>query len=186
MKKITTGFLLLTLNFIFCQSFEVTPEGLRDKAKIENNYIVIEAEGMDTNALYESSLKYINEVYKNPSEVIKAQEPGEYIRFDTYAGQFTTVKNGGIKLDVSTTYTIELRFKDSRAKFEITDLNITADNGGREVFFQGSKWKGYPIYDQKGELRLPDTKADIEELFNSQVNTLKGYLLQLKSEKDDW
>ena len=153
---------------------------------MENEYVVITAKSQTADVLYNSALKYINEVYKNPSEVIKAQEPGEYIRFDTYAGQFATVKNGGIKLDVSTTYTIELRFKDSKTKFEITDLNITADNGGREVFFQGSKWKGYPIYDQKQELRLPDTKADIEELFNSQVNILKGYLLQLKSEKDDW
>ena len=84
-------------------------------------------------------------------------------------------------------YTTELRFKDGKVRFEITSLSITADNGGRSVEFSGSIWKGYPIYNQKnGDLRLPETKAEIENYFNAQVKTISDFLNGKKSEKDDW
>lgn len=84
-------------------------------------------------------------------------------------------------------YTTELRFKDEKVRFEITALSITADNGGRSVEFSGSVWKGYPIYNQKNnDLRLPETKTEIENYFNTKITTISNFLLGAKTVKDDW
>jgi hypothetical protein len=140
-----------------------------------------------TAELYQNAIKYVNENYKNPKEVINGYTEDEYLRFKTYVPQFTKVNNGGVKLDVSMEYTTELRFKDGKVRFEITALSITADNGGRSVEFTGSIWKGYPIYNQKnGDLRLPEIKIELENYFNSKVIDIANFLLEKKTKKDDW
>lgn len=186
MKKI------ILLNFLFlsfvgfAQEFEVTPNGLKDKSNLENEYLVIETPNKSVTELYENAIKYINEKYKNPEKVIKGKTENEYLRFETYVGQFTKVNNSGVKLDISATYTTELRFKDGKVRYEITELNMTADNGGRNVYWKGSIWKGYPIYNKKDELRLEETKTDLENYFNAQVKSVSDFLNDKKSEKDDW
>ena len=188
MKKQLLLLSLLLLNHIgFSQKYEVTPNGLKDKSNIENAFLVIEAPEKSIAELYQNAIKYINENYKNPDEVIKGKIENDYLRFETYVPQFTKVNNSGAKLDVSMTYTTELRFKDGKVRFEIIALSITADNGGRSVEFSGSIWKGYPIYNQKnGDLRLPETKSEIENYFNTNVNEITNFLLDKKTEKDDW
>jgi len=188
MKKYLTllTFLFLSLSG-FSQEFEVTPNGLKDKSNIENAYLVIEIPNKTTSELYRNAIKYINENYKNPEEVIKGKTENEYLRFETYVPQFTKVNNSGAKLDVSMKYTTELRFKEGKVRIEITTLNITADNGGRSVEFSGSIWKGYPIYNQKnGDLRLPETKTELENYFNSKTIAISNYLLDKKTQKDNW
>tara|TARA_R110000850_G_scaffold100878_1_gene208587 strand:- start:254 stop:769 length:516 start_codon:yes stop_codon:yes gene_type:complete len=168
------------------QGFEVTPQGLRDTSNIANSYVVIDAKGVSADTLYLNALKYVNENYKNPSEVIKGQTPNEYLRFDTYVPQFTKVNNSGAMIVVSMKYSTELKFKDDKVRFEISQIEIKADNGGYKVEFSGSIWKCYPIYNQKnGELRLPETKAEIENYFNSRILLLTPYL-KGESKDDDW
>ncbi len=178
---------LLSSVFGFSQEFEVTPNGLKDKSNVENTYVIIETPNKSVTELYQNAIKYINENYKNPEDVIKGKTQNEYLRFETYVPQFTNVNNSGVKLDVSMVYITELRIKDGKVKFEITSLSITADNGGRSVEFSGSIWKGYPIYNQKnGDLRLPETKAEIENYFNTKVARITDFLLNKKTKKDDW
>ncbi|MGP1993190.1 DUF4468 domain-containing protein [Zobellia laminariae] len=176
------------LNFIgFSQEYEVTPSGLKDKSNIENSYVVIQTPEKNSSELYQNGIKYINENYQNPEEVIKGKTENEYLRFETYVPQFTKVNNSGAKLDVSMKYSTELRFKDGKVRFEINALSITADNGGRNVEFIGSIWKGYPIYNKKnGKLRLPETKSELENYFNDKIRELKNFLLGLETKKDDW
>ena len=108
-----TMFFLLFLPMVsFAQQYEVTQDGLRDKSNLENPHLVIETPDKTSSELYVNSLKYINEKYKNPDEVIKGKTENEYLRFETYVPQFTKVNNSGAKLDLSMKYTTELRFKD--------------------------------------------------------------------------
>jgi len=188
MKKQLFLLSFLLLNLVgFSQEYEVTPSGLKDKSNLENTFLVIDAPDKTTSELYQNAIKYVNENYKNPDEVIKGKTENEYLRFESYVPQFTKVNNSGAKLDVSMKYTTELRFKDGKVRFEITALSITADNGGRNVEFSGSIWKGYPIYNQKnGDLRLPETKTEIENYFNSKVTEIANFLLDKKTKKDDW
>lgn len=149
--------------------------------------MVIETPDKTATELYHNALKYVNQNYKNPNEVIKGKTENEYLRFETYVPQFTKVNNNGAKLYVSMRYTTELRFREGRVRFEITNLSITADNGGLSVEFSGSIWRGYPIYNQRsGKLRLPETKTEIENYFNSKVSETTDFLLDKKTEKDDW
>lgn len=183
---------ILTLSFLFltcigfAQEFEITPNGLKDKSNIENEFLVIQASDKKINELYKNAIKYVNEKYKNPEKVIKGKTENEYLRFETYVGQLTKVNNSGVKLDISATYTTELRFKDGKVRYEIIELDMTADNGGRNVYWKGSIWKGYPIFNKKDELRLEQTKADLEKYFNAQVKIISEFLNGKKSEKDDW
>ena len=188
MKKQLSLVTFLLSTFIgLSQEYVVTPDGFKDKSNIENSYLVIELPDKSTAELYQNAIKYVNVNYINPKEVILGKIENEYLRFETYVPQFTKVNNSGAKLDVSMKYTTELRFKDGKVRFEITAISITADNGGRSVEFSGSIWKGYPIYNQKnGDLRLPETKTEIENYFNSKVNEITNFLLDKKTEEDDW
>jgi hypothetical protein len=183
-----TMFFLLFLPMVsFAQQYEVTQNGLRDKSNLENPHLVIETPDKTSSELYVNSLKYINEKYKNPDEVIKGKTENEYLRFETYVPQFTKVNNSGAKLDVSMKYTTELRFKDGKVRFEITSITITADNGGRPVEFSGSVWSGYPIYNGKnGKLRLPETKTELEKYFDNKVAEIKDFMQGKSTENDDW
>lgn len=83
-------FLLIFLLFnlvVFSQEYEVTPNGLKDKSNLENTFVVIDAPNKTTTELYQNAVKYINENYKNPEEVIKGKTENEYLRFETYVPQ---------------------------------------------------------------------------------------------------
>ncbi len=183
---IFTSLLISTLTG-YSQKFEVTPDGLRDKDNVSNSFLVIQASEKSIAELYQNAIRYVNEAYKNPAEVIKGNIENEYLRFNTYVPQFGKVNNSGAKLDISMKYSTELRFKEGKVRVEISNLEITADNGGRNVEFIGSIWKGYPIYNQKnGELRLPETKVELENYFNDKIFLLTSFILNNKTKKDEW
>lgn len=183
---------LFLLTFFLCsvfgysQELEVTPNGFKDKLDKENSYVVIKVTDKSANELYTNAIRYVNQIYKNPEEVINGKIENKLLKYETYVPQFTKVNNSGAKLVVSMKYTTELRFKDGKVRYEVTSLSITADNGGRSVEFSGSIWKGYPIYNQKnGKLRLPETKKDLENYFNSRISDLFESLSG-ESDDEDW
>ena len=186
MKKLLLSFLLLSY-IGFSQEYIVTESGLMDKANIENTFVVIEAPDKTASELYQNAIKYVNENYKSPDDVIKGKTENEYLRFITYVPQFIKVNNSGAKIECSMEYATVLRFKDGKVRLEITSLKITADKGGVGVSFSGSKWKSYPIYNSKnGKLRLSETKTEIENYFNSKVTEITSFLLGKETVKDDW
>ena len=189
MKKLVLSFLLLSY-IGFSQEYIVTESGLMDKANIENTFVVIEAPDKTASELYQNAIKYVNENYKSPDDVIKGKTENEYLRFITYVPKFTKVNNSGAKIECSMEYATELRFKNGKVRLEITSLSITADgNGaaGNRVLFSGSIWKGYPIYNSKnGKLRLPKTKTEIESYFNAKINQIASFLLGKETVVDDW
>ncbi len=178
--------MLLCATMVYSQSYEIAQNGLINSEDPEKTFLVLEVNEKTAQDLYSNATKYINESYKNPDEVIKGKTENEYLRFDTYVSGFGTVKNGGVTLTTNAKYTIELKFKDGKVRFEITQLEITADNGGLPVTYTGSMWKGYPIYNKKGAVRLPETKEQIESYFNSKVSDLLAYLKDEKSNDDNW
>lgn len=186
MKKLILLSLVLLISICLnAQEFEVTPDGMKDKINTENDYLVIEAPNKSAQELYQNALKYIHQTYKNPEEVLKGQIENEYLKFETHAPQFLMVKNSGVKLLVSANYTTELRFKDGKVKYDLPVLEMTADNGGYPVTFQGSIWNGYPIYKKNGQLIREDAKTTIENYFNTQVSMLSDVFLD-KNTEDEW
>jgi hypothetical protein len=64
---------LLSSYIGFAQEYVVTPNGLKNKSNVENSYLVIEAPDKSTTELYQNAIKFVNENYKNPEEVIKGK-----------------------------------------------------------------------------------------------------------------
>tara|TARA_R110002153_G_scaffold184309_1_gene337468 strand:+ start:65 stop:631 length:567 start_codon:yes stop_codon:yes gene_type:complete len=186
-----TKYLLLASLFIalstFGQEFTVTPEGLRDSLDNDKSYVVISTPDKTAEQNYNNAIKYISKIYKNPKEVIKSDIKSEYLRFDTFVSDFLVVNNMGAKISQDAKFTITLSFKDSRVKFEITNLSIYNSAGGK-VTFSGSAFSGFPIYNKKKtKLKRPDTKKDIEVYFNNTINNIKNEFLEKTSDSaDDW
>lgn len=175
-------YLLLFTTTCFAQ-IEVTPNGLEFEEY--GDFLVIEADTTSASELYKRALKYVEMNYKDPDEVYKGQVEEEYLKIETFKPNLTTANNSGVKLPIDARYFIEMRFKDGRVRYEITGLSMTAQNGGRPLNFSGSIWKGYPIYNKKGELRLEESKKDIEDYFNSELLGIKK-ILWGESPVDDW
>jgi len=185
MKKMILFALIALSTMTYGQKLNVTPNGLRDENDNEKAFVVINAEGKTAKQLYDNALKYINKNYKSPDDVIKGKTEGEYLKFITHVDNFLIVNNSGAKISIDADYSIELNFKDGKSKFEIIALDMYGQNGGYKVLFTGGAFDGYPIYNKKGELKRPDTKTEIEDYFNGQINSISEFLLG-KSDKDNW
>ena len=101
-------FLLMVLTasaHVYGQAYTVTPDGLRDKSDNEKTYLVLEADGLSATQLYDNAIKYVNEKYKDPEEVIKGKTEGEYLKFDTHISNFIVYNNSGAKMPIQATYT---------------------------------------------------------------------------------
>ncbi len=184
MKKLILLTLIALSTISYGQKINVTPNGLRDLNDNEKTFVVINAEGKSAKQLYDNALKYINKNYKSPDDVVKGKTDGEYLKFITHVDNFLVVINSGAKIPINADYTIELNFKDGKAKFEVIALDMYAQNGGYKVIFTGGAFDGYPIYNKKGILKRPDTKTEIESYFNQQISSITDFLIEKND--DNW
>ncbi len=189
MKKLLS-ILFITISLTgFAQKFTVTPNGLRDIEDSEKSYLVLEVDGLSAKQLYDNALRYIKQNYVNPDEVLKGEIDGEFIKFDTYVENIFDYNNSGAKIPIEAKYTTELKFKDGKVRYEIIFLDMyyfnTSLNTNTKVLFTGGLFDGYIIYKKNGKLFKEETKLDIENHFNSQVNDILVFL-KGESEDDSW
>ena len=190
MKKLLFSALaILSVAFANAQEFEVTPDGLKEKTS-GKDFVVIEVQGKTASELYNNAIKYINIMYKNPKEVIKGDVKDEYIKWETFIPNFGTIKNSFVNLQANALITVQLSFKDGKAKYEVVNQDIhPKENRDTKVTFKGSKWGGFPIYDEKdNKLRQVQLKDDIETYYNTQITKLKEVLNNTgtQTKNDDW
>lgn len=185
MKKLTSIILLLCSLSVFGQSFEVTPDGLRDMNDLDKSYIVINCKNESAENLYNKTIKYINESMSNPENSIKSNIKNDYVKYSVFFPEFIRYSNSGAKIQIQAIFDIEFRFKDNRVRYEITNLSMPSKDYKYEVSFSGSKWKGYPIYENNGKLFKKNEKSDIETFFNVMLMDYISYL-KTGSAKDDW
>lgn len=188
--KITIAILfVLFTNLVNAQTefkYELTEEvsmlGLH--SKLNSNFIIVEAEGKNGNELYYKVLNYINEVYKNPEEVIVAKTEGEFIKINGRAGNIAGFVSLGILYPLDTRYSISYFFKDGKYKFELTSV---------EVFYTGGQyskayWAPYtsiPTHTKKS-VEKPNYIA-IAKRFENYFNELAlSPLSQVEVTKQDW
>lgn len=181
MKQFLVVLFSLISTLSFSQEFEVTPNGIKDKLNPNNNFLVIEVENISANKLYENALKFVIETYKNPEFVIKGKIENEYLRFVTKNNPFSFYNKIG-RMTANINYSIELRFKDGKVRYEIIELNMPVAEP-RNLTFKGSIWSGYPIFNDKGEIRLLEAKEKLEGSLNEQVILLKKFLIEPKQDK---
>ncbi|MBN2215008.1 MAG: hypothetical protein JW723_12270 [Bacteroidales bacterium] len=162
----------------------VTPLGLRDASDNEKTFVVILTDGMTAKQLYSKSVKYINQNYKNPEEVIKGNIEGEYLKWNTFVSNFLLATNSGAKVLFDAKYTTELYFKDDKFKYEIVSLEIYTQQGHYPIVYVGGMME-WAIYNKKGELKREDVKEQIETYFNSEIYKITEFLKD-NYKKNDW
>ena len=110
--------------------------------------------------------------------------------FKTYIKDFITYKNSGVKVPISARFTTKLDFKEGKVKYEIMKLEMPQANASSTeksfpVLFSGGMMSGLIVYKKNGNLFKPQTKTDIENVFNGIVAELSA-ALKGESKEDDW
>lgn len=191
MKKIFPFFVMVFTSIsmdTFAQKFSLTPIGLTDSEDNSKNYVVIDIPGKSAKELYDKSINYIKETYKNPNLVISTGIDNEYLRFDTYT-QFLIKKP--VLIDCS--YTIEQRYKDGKIRVELIKCELInplywRDNLSLCLFKTKDvrilKTSTFYFFEDEGKkIKNPEAKASFEDHFNKYLNDLKSYIVK---EKIDW
>jgi hypothetical protein len=70
-------------------------------------------------------------------------------------------------------------------KYEVVSLDMTNEEGTYRVLFSGGLFDGYIVFKKNGELFKADTKADMEDYFNTRINQLLTFL-RGKNKGSDW
>jgi hypothetical protein len=172
-KIITTIALCLTFAiFAFGQTkhpeiFEYTEKGI-------NDYVVTLVEGKNTNEIYNKTVNWIKETYKNPDKVVKMEIKDEKVRINGIASDLLFVKKMSFALD----YVIEIAFKDGRYKFDLVSLSTTD---------RGTDYKNIPNFktDKKLVKNFGESPQRVEAYLNGLNQSLKNYIVG-KKKKDDW
>ncbi|MDT8413718.1 MAG: DUF4468 domain-containing protein [Vicingaceae bacterium] len=174
----------LTLSMFICFTLTAQEKFKYDENGLTPKYLVGEINGLNKNKVYEKSLNWIKETYKNPDEVIKTTIENEKIRFQGVAMDYLCQTVLLSTFCYNTTYTIELEFRNGKYKFTPTSISYRMpasqyDSGGSiEVNLNN----GLAFYKKNGTIRK-QTKSmpeSIEKLFNDLERSLKEYV-----EKDD-
>lgn len=112
MKKIILLLLLVSgvVNAQDLPKLQLTPNGVEP--------IVVNVVGVSAEALYQKSLNWIQEMYKNPEHVLKAKIVNEKIRIEAISRNAWQYKLMGMKQSYDTYYTLEISFKEGKYRLE--------------------------------------------------------------------
>lgn len=174
--------LLLTLtillsNLSFGQEIpqlKLTPNGVEP--------IVVERDGLNASELYKKALNWVQETYKNPEKVLKANIENEKIRIDAFATDAWWYKSLGMRNSYNMEYTIEISFKDERYRFEYIIGQFYID-GGKVLYDYRN------FYKDNGDVRKSyiDAVPSLETTMNDLSYSFYNYLSGKTAKKDnDW
>lgn len=184
MKKLKYLFTIVILSI--CTYSHSQDKFTYNQEGLSPEFIVVELDSIDQGELFESSVNWIKNTYKNPDEVIKTTISNKKVRFEGYKSSLICVENIGISSCYNGTYTIELEFKDNKYKFTPLSIQFIAGSSVSINLKDGSHY-----YNRKGNLKNMYDKvpSSIENLLNDLNKSLKNYLEEstIESESsDDW
>ena len=88
--------------------FELTKDGVRP--------IVVNIDSFSITTLYQKTLNWVQENYKNPKEVLKTNIENETIRIDGYRKNAWFYKSLGMKQEYDMEYSFLIEFKQGRIR----------------------------------------------------------------------
>ncbi len=179
MKKFltVTAIAFLSITLTFSQGIELlklTPAGVEP--------IIVEVAGMSAVELYQKSLDWVQETYKTPSSVLKANIENDKIRIDGFASNAWWFKSLGVKLSLDMDYTVKIDFKDGRYRFEFIVGQFWGD--GQKVMYDYTAF-----FNKNGDVKksYADAVPSLELTMNSLSLSFLNYVTGKTEEKnDDW
>ena len=133
--------------------------------------------------LYKRAVKFFNTNYKNPTDVIKKQdEAGGEIEGVARFTIYNPVEKDGVKPQAGlVSYTINLKIKDGRYKYEINKINWK-----QASYFGIEKWmdKNSPSYKEIYDYYLVQTDEQMKELTEKLAKAMNQPSVEVKN--TDW
>lgn len=148
------------------EKFEYSEIGL-------NDFIITPIKEKTIDFIYDKTINWIKETYKNPDIVIKMQIENEKVRINSIARNLVKVKGYSMDLD----YVLEISIKENKYKFEITSL----------LYDGKTDYKKLPNFKTDTKLleNFGNSAINIENYFNSLNENLKNYILG-NTNDNDW
>lgn len=183
MKKLlfTMGLLLMLSMSAFAQGFTLTPNGFVNSEDETKNYVVVDMQGTQQE-LYRKVRAYLVSIYRSPKDVLSESEPDVITinGIESNAVQKKALGMSAVSYDMN--YTISIRFKDNRIRFDAPTFTLADYNSGNKVIrmlLQGKSNGGLGsevinvIYNKKGVLKADYAKEALEKFFNNYITALK-------------
>ncbi len=150
--------------------FQSTKDGITD-------FVVVNIPNKDAKSLFDKTVNWVSETFKNPEQVIKSKIPNEKIIIEG-----TKQLSGGPNF---LKFRIIISFKDNKYKIEVPEISIVGSAIGnfdyKQNLSQYFKSDGSP----KSQ-RLSSAVTEIDDTLNSLNLGLEKYLNSSPSEKDNW
>lgn len=181
MKKIL--FVLITTLSISTYSQDVfvyNESGLTD-------YVIINIDSLPQDVLFNKTINWIKDNYKNPDKVINAEIENTKLRFTGIQQNALNYIYLGKNFHADVRYSIEIYFKDNKIKFDPISLEMYGPPNS-SIDLTSNKW----LYKKNGKLKsiLESYPQDIEDVFNNLTASLNMFLLKqsgiIEDKKDNW
>ena len=175
--------ILFILTFISGISFSQEKKFIYDKNGL-TPFVVTDVENKTAKEIYQKSINWIKETYKNPNIVIKSEIEDESVRFEGISNNAGIVYDGfGGKGLYSVKYSIKISVKDYKYKFEVIEFELL----NCPIKKNGWNPNDKSFFKEDGSPRKPwkDYPKSIETLFDELNDNLKNYIIK-DSKKDDW
>jgi hypothetical protein len=186
-RNISAAALMLAASLAFGQKNKPAPVELPIMPVNEETKLIAFSGVIDENAnkteLYKRAMNFFKNNYKNPAEVIKTQDEagGEIEGVGRYK-IFNPEDKTGVKTDAGlVSYTINIKLKDNKYKYEITKINWKQSS-----YFPVEKWmdKNSPSYQANYDQYLIQTNEQIRDLEEKLKAAMK--IPSEKQKSSDW
>ncbi|MBI9041250.1 DUF4468 domain-containing protein [Lutibacter sp.] len=178
MKNLLLTVTIILSNLSFGQEIpqlKLTPNGVEP--------IVIEVDDISTAELYNKALNWVQETYKNPNKVLKANIENEKIRIDGFASNAWWYKSMGIQNSYNMEYSIEISFKDGRYRFEYIVGQFFIAGGQKVLYDYRTFYKKDGVIRKSYVDAVPSLEQTMNELSLSFYNYVSG---KTTNKEKDW
>ena len=144
---------------------------------------ILNLDNLSASEIYKKSLDWVQETYKNPNEVLKANIENKKIRIDGFSPHALTFRSMGVKITWGVFYSLEISFKDGKCRYKYTIDRFTADEGTRVLITYAD------FYKKNGDIRkayntaVPTLETSMNDLLLNYYNYITG---KTDAANDDW
>tara|TARA_B100000963_G_scaffold337489_1_gene333533 strand:- start:713 stop:1246 length:534 start_codon:yes stop_codon:yes gene_type:complete len=175
-KYLSVIFLILIISTnIISQDLKLGPNGVKEPVVFEFN--------LTKSEIYKKSLNWVQETYKNPKEVLRANIENEKIRINGYAINAWWNKSLGVKFTYNIDYTVQIEFKEGRCRFTYTIDQMYTSDGQRLLYTCKAFFKPNGDIKKSYIPSVPSLEKTINDLAISYKNYVSG---ANEKNEDNW